>query len=1790
MERDLPAYREMLRRLAADPVGQTLQFELLMRLFFQHVLNVRPETVDCRRSRPRGAAREWCQDGAAAASTGAGMLGPVLAFRGEIEAQGRGSLHPHILVWLVCRHLQAGSGMGMARRVVARGRGLAYVGGRVGSDVRLPEVLQDLAERLRNHRAHLQECLRTFMHMAVASFESISHASVQAAPRMLGEPCMGSPLPVSEVASSLSKYDGGSDLDLLRELSNRTEEQQAFLDAASGADWQRACVQREVAVSRESIYGTAVNRFAVAQTPKYRCWGLLCDSAKPEEDARQWQAHFLQDLHNLAPALLKHQCSDSCYKYSDKSSVSWKICRHSFYHVVSICDGCKCRRKGKALRPALHVASMVEAAHGMQGRLRPIQLGPFEVQTSYGGLVSGRQNLDVQDLRRVLDPELWLGVGEVLPHVGAIDNLGYMARYEWNGETYEERVALGGAVGGFLRDPSADDVSLWVASAGRAVADCSLWAGAIEDGEKPAADDGPWQLSDDTVFRTSTKAEDLVKAIRCGVSEAFSDGANSGFYINTYTTKANPSLAGMLEELRRGIERLESERAVREQEAAEARRVAAEEGVVLKNGRGKLFRETRKTLSRLSSSYRRCHWKSVAEVVFPLLFEHLTFASHRTWKLYTKKAIYFCVEAWKRRYGPSVLRCEPRPDSEPVVYQREGLDEVVLRGWRKVVREDELTGEETHLYVGPAGQVCRSVEAAFDEDQAAASCCKDAQHKLTFMQALLQQHAVKERVSEDPGAEACDSNLQALQATGEDAAVSACRSYGKNGLVVATSSLEDYLFRGDHPLVRDMSWSTYGMWVYRVELPPTLVGNSVRAALPRHVDVFFAEKYKLSASHCQRISSEPRVPMFEGFTMPTLTMDSERNAMYKQLQCRPFRVLHYEGDDTEGAVLKAFDVFSAPVDATSAEPSIAASMAFTSAFLAWHQEAAEEAVIARRRFAARFEFPSLWETREMRDVLVEKMDAMNVDVSQSLASDPDKDKERVSVGQYSSMLAVERVANLEGLARARQQRPRPKRRRELDMQLQEDFVRVRMEGENAGDAGEVDAEDECPDVVATPIPREQFQLVLQRPQGDDEVRKLLSLDGQSRKTRHTKDFLELSWMQRDLSVVLDKAPAALHSAAQKLGRELAAAYQEMREELLSGIRDGSEVAAGPDTAANASAITYIRELVGDKLPANCVGFDESVRRVFSKPSLLMKAMVDGLPEEQRLNEDQALFISRFADVLDKVFAQEENAEIWPKERKTYHMLLLGQGGSGKTHMVQKLIFPIVLFIWPPRKNRETIQVVAAKKSQAKNISTSEVKAKTLHTASAMRVQKLVNSQMGAGQKIDRLRDLWEECRVLILEEISMVSAAMYNMLDYRSMLGRAAVFGVSSHTYTRISLIDDLKRKDEYGQYVHRDVGVEIQNAQLVFQAVPDVFELRGTKRFRPGDPLIEILQCMRTGRRFSEELCVKLRDRFVKDAGLGQCDPRLDEEGFLDGYCMSIYWSSLTRMMNRRVQVDAHRHGVPLVVLQCADECQGLKGQKMRSFLSQPNPYKTGYAHGVLPCHIGMKLRFLQKVDGDKGLVQDTVGTLVDFEFHPQDRERYAGTDAGHFFVPKYLPSGLWLSLENFDGCSSWHGVRDVCQKGNIAKGAEEAERLARSMYFLPAAQTSVAFSSTESFEVRRCCFQVSHGSFLTSTASQGLTLRRPTIVDCARLPELDEDHCWLHLYIMLSRVTCLEHLLLLRPPSREQFERGPPKAIREVLRTFEEKAARCREGALRLASCGTEQSSERPKQRRRIARFPTR
>ena len=54
-----------------------------------------------------------------------------------------------------------------------------------------------------------------------------------------------------------------------------------------------------------------------------------------------------------------------------------------------------------------------------------------------------------------------------------------------------------------------------------------------------------------------------------------------------------------------------------------------------------------------------------------------------------------------------------------------------------------------------------------------------------------------------------------------------------------------------------------------------------------------------------------------------------------------------------------------------------------------------------------------------------------------------------------------------------------------------------------------------------------------------------------------------------------------------------------------------------------------------------------------------------------------------------------------------------------------------------------------------------------------------------------------------------------------------------------------------------------------------------------------------------------------------------------------------------------------------------------------------------------------------------------------------------------------------------------------------------------------------------------------------------------------MSDNNWWLNLYVMLSRVTKMSDLLLLRPPPREMLERGPPENVKQQLGIFEKRMA---------------------------------
>ena len=70
--------------------------------------------------------------------------------------------------------------------------------------------------------------------------------------------------------------------------------------------------------------------------------------------------------------------------------------------------------------------------------------------------------------------------------------------------------------------------------------------------------------------------------------------------------------------------------------------------------------------------------------------------------------------------------------------------------------------------------------------------------------------------------------------------------------------------------------------------------------------------------------------------------------------------------------------------------------------------------------------------------------------------------------------------------------------------------------------------------------------------------------------------------------------------------------------------------------------------------------------------------------------------------------------------------------------------------------------------------------------------------------------------------------------------------------------------------------------------------------------------------------------------------------------------------------------------------------------------------------------------------------------------------------------------------------------------------------------------------------------------------------IIDCGRQdggshPKEDDDW-WLDMYVMLSRATRLDDLLLLRAPELKFFPKGPPKTLGTQLAKFASRTETCR------------------------------
>ena len=264
------------------------------------------------------------------------------------------------------------------------------------------------------------------------------------------------------------------------------------------------------------------------------------------------------------------------------------------------------------------------------------------------------------------------------------------------------------------------------------------------------------------------------------------------------------------------------------------------------------------------------------------------------------------------------------------------------------------------------------------------------------------------------------------------------------------------------------------------------------------------------------------------------------------------------------------------------------------------------------------------------------------------------------------------------------------------------------------------------------------------------------------------------------------------------------------------------------------------------------------------------------------------------------------------------------------------------------------------------------------------------------------------------------------------------------------------------------------------------------------------------------------------------------------------------------RAKRDAAALGTPLFLLQAADVSKPLMPLEVaKKLMKKANPKDTGGMHGFLPVHLGMRLRLVEALDTEKGLVKDAKGDVVHIAVHPEDQDTYDETlnlGAGMVCLRR-PPLGIWLRMEKHSHAPFAKKLRQYDQR----LAPEQTKHL---VFVEP--RTSDPFMFRE-FTVTRTGWALSHARVVTSTACQGRTMRQGVIINCGRhetgSTKKEDADWWLDSYVMLTQATRIDDLLLSRAPELSFFLKGPPKSLKKQLQGFACRTERCRKTALQLA-----------------------
>lgn len=205
-----------------------------------------------------------------------------------------------------------------------------------------------------------------------------------------------------------------------------------------------------------------------------------------------------------------------------------------------------------------------------------------------------------------------------------------------------------------------------------------------------------------------------------------------------------------------------------------------------------------------------------------------------------------------------------------------------------------------------------------------------------------------------------------------------------------------------------------------------------------------------------------------------------------------------------------------------------------------------------------------------------------------------------------------------------------------------------------------------------------------------------------------------------------------------------------------------------------------------------------------------------------------------------------------------HVLAHGTGGSGKTYCLTRVILPVYERFCPGQISKQAAQNAAARL----------IGGATMHAQAALKRGAALTEEEPSKRLRAKLRGMWEHIVVVFNDEVGAAAPALYGTLSARAAWGRAEAFPdnlqkpfggpllhVDSGDFAQLrpvprgspSLMEGILPRQLGENRSRKLTDLEEHGLQLFNSVAQNTVEFRGTYRFRKGDPLILLLNIMRT-------------------------------------------------------------------------------------------------------------------------------------------------------------------------------------------------------------------------------------------------------------------------------------------------------------------------------------------------------